>query len=72
MMGAKFHAKQAMIESLLVWIRFQILPVEYYMIKWLERGGNRIGRTIKIDKATTVASREKFAKVCVEVDLTKH
>lgn len=66
-----FMPNTAKIKSLLVWIRFPILPVEYYTVRWLERAGNRIGRIIKVNKATLMASRGKFARVCVEVDLTK-
>lgn len=66
-----FVAKSARIESLLVWVRFPILPVEYFNEYWLMRAGNRIGRTVKVDRTTLLAARGKFARVCVEVDLTK-
>lgn len=32
---------------------------------------NKIGRTIKVDRTTLMASKGKFARVCIEVDLTK-
>lgn len=66
-----FVAKLAKIESLLVWVRFPILPVEYFNEHWLKRAGNRIGRTVKVDRTTLMAARGKFARACVEVDLTK-
>lgn len=66
-----FMARTAKIESLLVWVRFPILPVEYFNENWLVRAGNKIGRTVKVDKTTLIASRGKFARVCVEVDLKK-
>lgn len=66
-----FMPRTAKIESLLVWIRFPVLPVEYYTHKWLVRAGNKIGKTMKVDKATLLASRGRFARVCVEVDLKK-
>lgn len=62
----------ATIDSLLVWVRFSILPVEYYTARWIERAGNKLGRTIKVDRATLMASQGKFARVCIEVDLTNH
>lgn len=37
----------AQIESLLVWARFPVLPVEYYTGKWLEKAGDR---TVKVDR----------------------
>lgn len=66
-----FVAKSAKIESLLVWVRFPILPVEYFNEYWLKRVGNRIGRTAKVDRTMLMAACGKFANVCVEVDLTK-
>lgn len=36
----------------------------------VERAENEIGRTIKVDKTILTSLREKFARVCVEVDQT--
>ena len=33
--------------------------------------GNKIGRPIKVDAATSLASRGHFARQCIEVDLSK-
>lgn len=44
-----FMAKTATIDSLLVWVRFPIIPVEYFRERWLLRAGNKIGRAIKVD-----------------------
>lgn len=30
-----------------------------------------MGKTIKVDRTTLMASRSKFARVCVKIDLTK-
>lgn len=43
----------------------------YYTVKWLERAGNQIGHTLRVDNTTLVASREKFVQVYVDVDLSK-
>lgn len=59
------------ITSLPVWVWFPVLPVEYYSKRWIKKTDNHIGRMIKIDTATLFVSREKFARVCVEVDLRK-
>lgn len=67
----KFMPISAKIESLLVWVRFPILQVEFYSAIWLEKAGNRIGRKVKVDRTTLLESRGKFARVCVEIDLTK-
>ncbi|XP_031124339.1 uncharacterized protein LOC116027054 [Ipomoea triloba] len=58
-------------ESMIVWIRFPCLPAEYFDHKFLMRVGSKIGRPINIDTATSLVSRASFARVCVEVDITK-
>lgn len=65
-----FITDEATIVILLVWVRFPVLPVEF-TTTWLIRAGNRIGKTLRVDDTTLVASRGKFARVCVENDLTK-
>ncbi|CAN1272549.1 hypothetical protein LINPERPRIM_LOCUS14613 [Linum perenne] len=37
----------------------------------VERIGNHIGRTIRLDLATAEGARARYARVCVEIDLTK-
>jgi hypothetical protein len=54
-----------------VWVRFSGLPIEYYDAKLLTSIGNRIGRTIKVDKNTLQQERGKYARLCVEVDLSQ-
>lgn len=59
------------INLLLVWVGFLVLPVQYYMMKWLHKAGNKKGRTLKVDDTTLFASRRKFERVCVKIDNTK-
>lgn len=66
-----FVAESAVINTLPVWVHFPILPVEYYTEDWLKRAGDQIGKTIKVDATTRATTRGKFARVCIEVDLTK-
>lgn len=66
-----FMPKTTTIDSLLVWVRFPVVPVEYFNERWLIRAGNQIGKAVKVDRTTLIASRGKFARVCVEIDLTK-
>ncbi|MCI33591.1 hypothetical protein A2U01_0054808, partial [Trifolium medium] len=54
-----------------VWVRIPDLPIEYYDAKVLHFIGNRIGKTVKVDKNTLFQERGKYARLCVEVDLTK-
>lgn len=49
-----FMLHAATIDSLLVWVEFPELPMGYYNGKWLERAGNKFGRTTKVDRTTLV------------------
>lgn len=64
-----FLEETAKITHIPVWIRFPMLPLEYYSVHWLHSAGNQIGKTLKVDSTTLLASRGRFTKVCVEVDL---
>ncbi|XP_031124327.1 uncharacterized protein LOC116027041 [Ipomoea triloba] len=58
-------------ESMIVWVRFPCLPVEYFDYNFLMKVGKKIGRPINIDTATSLVSPASFARICVEVDITK-
>ncbi|XP_019159673.1 PREDICTED: uncharacterized protein LOC109156274 [Ipomoea nil] len=58
-------------KKLLVWVRFPELPIEYFDEEFLKKIGKTIGRPVKIDTTTSLASIGKFARVCVEIDITK-
>ncbi|XP_019167843.1 PREDICTED: uncharacterized protein LOC109163549 [Ipomoea nil] len=58
-------------EKVLVWVRIPCLPAEYYNIIFLRKLGNKVGRTLRVDQATSMVSRGKFARICIEVDITK-
>ncbi|KAL4328846.1 hypothetical protein AHAS_Ahas13G0240900 [Arachis hypogaea] len=51
-------------------MRLPRLAIEYYEKSMLERIGNIIGRTIKVDFNTADICRGKFVRLCVELDLT--
>ncbi|CAL5355906.1 unnamed protein product [Camellia sinensis] len=55
--------------STMVWIRFSGVPIEYFNENLLLRLGGLVGRAIKTDKLTADASRGRFARVCVELNL---
>lgn len=58
-------------EKVIVWVRLPDLPMEYYDHTFLFRVGKQIGEPMMIDSATSLTSRGKFARLCVEVDITK-
>ncbi|CAI0451791.1 unnamed protein product [Linum tenue] len=57
--------------NLLVWVRLPKLPMDYYDSVILRDVGNSIGKYVKMDETTRAATRGHFARICVEVDLTK-
>lgn len=66
-----FFPEEAVIDKAVVGARIPNLPIEYYDKPFLDRIGNRIGRTVKIDTNIEEGRHEKFARLSVEVDLTK-
>jgi len=69
--SANFDPATATITKTAVWVRFSGLPIEYYDSKKLHFIGNPIGRSVKVDKNTLLQERGKYARLCVEVDLSK-
>ncbi|CAL2260059.1 unnamed protein product [Prunus armeniaca] len=54
-----------------IWIRVSAIQLECFDVWALKRIGNLLGKLLKIDAHTTSQNRGKFAKLCVELDLTK-
>ncbi|KAL4285777.1 hypothetical protein AHAS_Ahas19G0020100 [Arachis hypogaea] len=67
----EFNPLTATIDTLATWIRLPGLAIEYYNRTILEKIGNIVGRTMKIDMTTENISRGKYARICVEIDLSK-
>ncbi|CAN1812178.1 hypothetical protein LINPERHAP1_LOCUS26457 [Linum perenne] len=59
------------IRKILTWIRLPKLPIHYFNQLAVTRIGNYIGKTVRLDLATAEGARARYARVCVEVDLTK-
>jgi hypothetical protein len=69
--SSNFDPANATVYKTAVWVRFSGLPIEYYDSRILHFIGNRIGKTVKVDKNTLLQERGKYARLCVEVDLSK-
>ncbi|KAI9089145.1 hypothetical protein K1719_029424 [Acacia pycnantha] len=67
----EFNPKSERIESLVAWVRFPELPTPLFDKKFLLNLGNAIGKAIRLDIHTAQRTRGKFARMCVELDLTK-
>ena len=70
-MQPNFDPTQDSLNNLLVWVRIPCLPIEYFDHHFLIHVGSKIGKPVKIDDATNAVSREHYARICVEVDLSK-
>jgi len=66
----EFASPNAKIERTMVWLYFPGLNLIYYDESFLLAMASAIGRPIKVDTNTLKIERGKFARVCVEVDLT--
>ncbi|KAJ8774667.1 hypothetical protein K2173_017113 [Erythroxylum novogranatense] len=54
-----------------VWVRIPHLSVEYYDRLILTRIGNKLGKTMRVDESTEANTRAKYARISMEVDLSK-
>ncbi|XVF84570.1 hypothetical protein PTKIN_Ptkin17bG0047600 [Pterospermum kingtungense] len=66
-----FDPETFSISKLAVWVRFLNLPIEYYDQEFLLKIGCRIGNPLRVDMTTITAVRGRFARLCVEIDLSK-
>ncbi|CAL1378765.1 unnamed protein product [Linum trigynum] len=56
---------------MIVWVQLPALKIHFYHKEVITMLGNLIGRTIKLDYHTLTQQRAKFARVAVEVDISK-
>ena len=66
-----FIASEAKLTSVVVWVRFPELPIEFYDAAVLREIGSVIGPVLRIDSYTASETREGYARLCVQVDLNK-
>ncbi|CAL1354335.1 unnamed protein product [Linum trigynum] len=66
-----FRLSNKLPKSMIVWVQLPAFPVHLYHREVLFSLGNMIGRTIKLDYHTLHQQRARFARIAVEVDLSK-
>ncbi|GAU49878.1 hypothetical protein TSUD_408170 [Trifolium subterraneum] len=66
-----FNAVTARIDKTMVWIRIPSLNLVYYDESLLWALASMVGTPIKVDLHTLKVARGRFARMCVEIDLTK-
>jgi len=57
--------------SVLVWVRLCSLPLDYWQTESLAAIGNKLGWFIKASKATRRGKYTSFARICMEMDLSR-
>ncbi|KAI7983905.1 hypothetical protein LOK49_LG15G00480 [Camellia lanceoleosa] len=66
-----FKPSEALETKTAIWVQFPELPIEYYQDKVLFAIAKSLGKPLKIDWTTAMATRGKFARICIEMDLSK-
>jgi hypothetical protein len=66
-----FNAATATIDKTMAWIRIPNLNLVYYDESVLWAVASMVGTPVKVDMHTLRVARGKFARLCVEIDLTK-
>ncbi|RYR24150.1 hypothetical protein Ahy_B02g057652 [Arachis hypogaea] len=66
-----FLSYEQAVRKIAVWIRIPNLSIELYIYRFVWRVGSAIGAMLKIDKTTSIHSRGRFTRICVEIDLAK-
>ncbi|CAI0429363.1 unnamed protein product [Linum tenue] len=66
-----FNPWKAEIKLTMIWVQLPKLPIEFINKVAVMRIVEAIGKPIRVDRATELGARGKFARVCVEVDLTQ-
>ncbi|XP_039144885.1 uncharacterized protein LOC120282194 [Dioscorea cayenensis subsp. rotundata] len=57
--------------SAAVWVQLHNLPIEFWSGDTIETITSHLGNLLKIDDLTLSLTRTKYARVCIEVDLSK-
>ncbi|CAN0898841.1 hypothetical protein LINGRAHAP2_LOCUS19938 [Linum grandiflorum] len=66
-----FDPWNAEVKKIMVCVQLPDLPVEFYQPTAVTTIASRIGAPVRVDRATEEGARTKYARVCVEIDLTK-
>ncbi|CAI0462631.1 unnamed protein product [Linum tenue] len=66
-----FNPWKTVVTSTMVWAQLPELPIEFINKEAVMKIGEWLGRPVRVDRATELGARGKYARVCVEVDLTQ-
>lgn len=66
-----FEPSFAQLNTAVIWVQFHNLLVECWDGETLETIARNFGTLIKIDKLTCTMARSRYARVCIEINLSK-
>ncbi|XP_062019300.1 uncharacterized protein LOC133735880 [Rosa rugosa] len=66
-----FDPVNEVIGKMALWVRICGFPVKYFKDYTVANIGKVLGDVVKVDQVTIGQARGKFARVCVEIDLSK-
>ncbi|XP_030941685.1 uncharacterized protein LOC115966624 [Quercus lobata] len=66
-----FKPALASVSSIVVWVRLNKLPIEYYNAEALQLIGKAIGNVLRVDTFTAFETKGRFTRVCMQVDVEK-
>ncbi|XP_060200266.1 uncharacterized protein LOC132628505 [Lycium barbarum] len=66
-----FSFKEEVLKNVPIWVKFPNLPVECWGMKVLSKISNGLGTPIYADDCTTHITRISYARVLIEMDITK-
>ncbi|CAI0389740.1 unnamed protein product [Linum tenue] len=66
-----FVPRKTEIVATLAWLQLPDLPIEFYHPEAVTRIASYVGKLVRLDRAMKLGARGKYARVCVEVDLSK-
>jgi len=61
----------ANVSSMVVWIRLNELPIEYYNAQALHQISKSIGNVLRVYTHTATKTKGKSARLCVQIDVNK-
>ncbi|XP_031112018.1 uncharacterized protein LOC116015991 [Ipomoea triloba] len=67
----EFRPRTAKLSKMAVWVRLPDLPMEYFRDDTIRAILDNVGKSLKLDRTTSVATKGRFARAAVEVDLNK-
>ncbi|CAI0430335.1 unnamed protein product [Linum tenue] len=66
-----FNPWKATMKSATVWVQLPDLPIEFFNAEAVTMIAQLIGKPVRVDRATELGDRGNYARVSVEVDLTR-